>query len=84
MEKRVLEIAEEYDFCWRKISLIPFFNNKTDNCVWRKWKILMQRFTKDEIRIMLPETPKFRGLAEKVIKDKESFERKKRAPGSKI
>ena len=44
----------------------------------------MQRFTKDEIRIMLPETPKFRGLAEKVIKDKETFERKKRAPGSKI
>jgi hypothetical protein len=54
MERRLLEVAEEYDFCWKKISLLPVFKSKTDNCVWRKYKCLMGRFTEEEIRQQLP------------------------------
>ena len=63
MERKLLEVAEDYDFCWKKISLLPVFNGKTDNCVWRKYKCLMGRFTEEEIREQLPDEKKYRGLA---------------------
>jgi hypothetical protein len=54
IERRLLEVAEDHDFCWKQISLLPGFKGKTDNCVWRKYKCLMGRFTEEEIREQLP------------------------------
>jgi hypothetical protein len=83
MEKRLLEVAEEFEFCWKRISLLPIFKNKTDNCVWRKYKSLMMRFTEEEINEMLPNETRYRGLGEKIIKEKRVNDRRKRSAKNK-
>lgn len=83
LEKKLLEIAEDYGFCWKKMSELPIFRNKTDNSLWRKYKSLMMRFTEEEIREMLPEGKNNRGLADKIIKEKRIYDGRKRAASNK-
>lgn len=79
LEKKLLEVAEEYGYCWKKISDLPIFKNKTDNSIWRKFKTLMIRFSQEEIREMLPPNKNNRGLGEKIIKEKRVFEGRRRS-----
>lgn len=41
MEAALIEASAHYNFCWQKIARLPVFNNKTDNCIWRKFRELM-------------------------------------------
>ena len=46
MERTLLDKAAEYDYGWNKIAQIPVFRNKTDNAIWRKFRILCVKKTK--------------------------------------
>lgn len=79
LEKKLLEIAESYGYCWKKISQLPIFKNKTDNCIWRKFKCLMIRFSEEEIREILANETTGRKLVDKILKEKRIVEGRKRS-----
>lgn len=49
MDEKLMEIAPEMNYCWFKISKIPIFNNKTDNCIWRRFRNNLIKKSKEEI-----------------------------------
>jgi hypothetical protein len=50
MEKRLIELAVCYNFSWKDMVKLPVFQNKTDNCIWRRFRKQMIRKPKEEIR----------------------------------
>ncbi len=69
----MLEIAPEFNYCWKNIAKIPIFCNKTDNCVWRKFRALMIKKSSQEIKQQIPDSTT-RGLATKLLKFKELYD----------
>lgn len=47
MENKLMEVAPLYEYCWKKISYLPIFKNKTDNCIWRKFRDIAIMKTKE-------------------------------------
>jgi hypothetical protein len=56
---------------------MPIFCNKTDNCVWRKYRNLMIKKSKEEIMEEMRDCNK-RDLVEKIIVYKDVMESKKK------
>jgi hypothetical protein len=70
MENKLMQVAGEYDYRWNEISKIPIFKNKTDNCIWRKFRSIMIKKSKQEIAAHLSQHNS-RGLIEKLFKYKD-------------
>lgn len=49
MENKLIEMAPEHGYSWKSVAKLPCFGNKTDNCVWRKYRNLMIKKTRQEI-----------------------------------
>jgi hypothetical protein len=41
LEERLIELAVEHNYSWKDIAKLPIFMDKTDNCIWRKYRNLM-------------------------------------------
>jgi hypothetical protein len=50
MEERLLEVAPEHAYSWKEIAKLPCFGNKTDNCIWRKYRNLLIKRSREEIQ----------------------------------
>lgn len=66
-----MEAAPQYEYCWQRISRLSVFQNKTDNCIWRKFREMMITKSKEEIREII-QNKGARGLADKIISYKET------------
>jgi len=78
MEARLLEVASEYNYCWKDIAKLPNFAKKTDNSIWRKYRALMIKRPNEEIREMIRDDGK-RRLADKIIMFKQIIQNRKDA-----
>ena len=58
------------------MAKLPIFKDKTDNCIWRKYRNLMINRTQEQIKQMMPGGEK-KGLFAKILKFKQSIESKK-------
>ena len=77
-ENVLLDVAVEMNYCWKEIAKLPMFKNKTDNCIWRKYRNLLIWRSEEEIRRLMPGGNK-KGLIDKILKFKKSVETKKNA-----
>lgn len=41
MEDKLLDIVKYSNYSWKEIVKTPYFENKTDNAVWRKFRNMM-------------------------------------------
>lgn len=76
MEKRLIELAVCYNFSWKDMVKLPVFQNKTDNCIWRRFRKQMIRKPKEEIREIVTK----KDLLEKILKFKDMVESKRKTP----
>ena len=76
LHKLLLELAPQYDYCWKAISELPAFGKRTDNSLWREFKKVMMRYSKEEIRAYFNESGRRRKLDKVIIKYKEIFDRR--------
>lgn len=77
MESKLMEMAPEHGYSWKSIAKLPYFGNKTDNCVWRKYRNLMIKKTRQDIIDHMRDCSK-KDLVEKILAYKELTETKRR------
>lgn len=78
-----MEIAPEHGYSWKSIAKLPCFGNKTDNCIWRKYRNLMIKKSKQEIIDQMRDCSK-KDLVEKILAYKELTETKRRKAEQKL
>jgi hypothetical protein len=57
---------------------MPIFNNKTDNCIWRKYRNIMIQHSEEDILRLMPGGIR-KGLTDKIIKFKRLTESKRKS-----
>lgn len=77
MEATLIDVASHYNYSWNAISKLPAFMNKTDNCIWRKFRALMAKKSRQEIEAALPNTGK-RDLIRRILKYKDTVDSRKK------
>lgn len=75
--EKLLELVEENEYCWKKMAKLEVFKNKTDNCLWRKFRNLMVAHSNEEIMERVGRTKE--ALALKIIKYKKNLEERRRS-----
>jgi hypothetical protein len=83
MEEKLVDIAADHNYSWKSIAKLPFFGNKTDNCIWRKYRNIMIKHTREEILEEMRHCQK-KDLVEKILAYKEVTEGKRRRAELKI
>jgi hypothetical protein len=66
MQVKLLEVAEQYNYSWKDIAKLSYFKGKTDNNIWRKYRVLLSTKSEEEIRKTIKRDGN-RKLADKVI-----------------
>ncbi len=69
-------MAPEYAYSWKEIAKLPCFGNKTDNCIWRKYRDLLIKRSREEIQQQMQNCIK-KGLVDKILAYKEHTENKR-------
>lgn len=41
MEEKLMDVVKDYGYSWKEMAKLSFFENKTDNCIWRKFRNIM-------------------------------------------
>lgn len=77
LEAKLMEVAGDYNYSWKDIAKLGPFRNKTDNCIWRKFRNLMIRKSVEEITAEINLSGK-KELTEKILKYKAVTESKKK------
>ena len=81
MEDTLMRVAGDYDWAWNRLAKISIFKNKSDNCLWRKYRSMCVKMTKQEIFQLISK----KQLADKIIKHKEIYDsRSRRYPDNRV
>ena len=71
-----MDVVKDYGYSWKEMAKLSFFENKTDNCIWRKYRNIMIKKEKEEIYDFMKDCQK-KELIEKILNYKELVDAKK-------